>query len=196
MLSLLAALAPLLTRVIGRWFAVPIVVFELVLGILVGPSVLAWVEPVDFFAALAQFGLAMLFFVAGSELDFTAFRGRTGRNAAVGWLLSLGIGILIGLLVGPLGAAIIIGIALSTAILPTLSRFVGSKNTEGAARILCQAVEQRIERSRAAVDITDRVPPHRPTRLRPGSPSRRARGRTSSAGRSGEALAEPRPARR
>ncbi len=117
---LLAALAPLLTRVIGRWFAVPIVVFELVLGILVGPSVLAWVEPIEFLATLAQFGLAMLFFVAGSELDFAAFRGRTGRNAAVVWLLSLGIGILIGLLVGPLGAAIIIGIALSSTALGTI----------------------------------------------------------------------------
>ena len=38
----------------------------------------------------------------------------------------------------PLG---IIGIALSTAILPTLSRFVGSKNTEGADRIQSDAIE-------------------------------------------------------
>ncbi len=38
----------------------------------------------------------------------------------------------------PLG---IIGIALSTAILPTLSRFVGSDNREGAARIQSDAIE-------------------------------------------------------
>lgn len=38
----------------------------------------------------------------------------------------------------PLG---IIGIALSTAILPTLSRFVGAKNTEGANRVQSDAIE-------------------------------------------------------
>ncbi|RPF71843.1 murein biosynthesis integral membrane protein MurJ [Aurantiacibacter spongiae] len=38
----------------------------------------------------------------------------------------------------PLG---IIGIALSTAILPTLSRFVGAKNAEGASRIQSDAIE-------------------------------------------------------
>ena len=31
----------------------------------------------------------MLFFVAGSEIEFAAFRGRTGAGAIFGWLISL-----------------------------------------------------------------------------------------------------------
>lgn len=119
-LPLLAALAPLLTRALSRWVRVPIVVFELVLGILVGPAVLAWVQPADFLETISQLGLAMLFFMAGAELDFDAFRGRTGRRAIAGWLIALAAGILIGTLVGPLGGAIIIGIALSSTALGTL----------------------------------------------------------------------------
>ena len=36
--------------------------------------------PHAFIETLSQFGLAMLFFVAGSEIEFAAFRGRTGRS--------------------------------------------------------------------------------------------------------------------
>ncbi|MGG1909262.1 cation:proton antiporter [Microbacterium sp. NRRL B-14842] len=53
----------------------PIVVFELVLGILVGPAVLGWVEPGPLLEKLSDFGLAVLFFVAGSEIDFRQVAG-------------------------------------------------------------------------------------------------------------------------
>ncbi|MFB9644860.1 cation:proton antiporter, partial [Microbacterium terregens] len=72
-IPLLAVLAPLFARSLGRWVRIPIVVFELLLGILVGPSLLGWAEASDFVGALSEFGLAMLFFVAGSEIEFTAF---------------------------------------------------------------------------------------------------------------------------
>ena len=88
-IPLLAVLAPLFARSISRWVRIPIVVFELVLGILVGPSLLGWAVPSEFVGALSEFGLAMLFFVAGSEIEFAAFRGRAGRFAVIGWLLSL-----------------------------------------------------------------------------------------------------------
>lgn len=39
LIPLLAVLVPLVARAIGPWLRVPIVVFELVLGIVVGPSV-------------------------------------------------------------------------------------------------------------------------------------------------------------
>lgn len=119
-IPVLAVLAPLLARGLGRWVRVPIVVFELLLGIAVGPSVLGWAMPSDFVDTLSEFGLAMLFFVAGSEIEFGAFRGRTGRNAAFGWLISLAAGVGIGFLLAPGEAGVIIGIALCSTALGTL----------------------------------------------------------------------------
>ena len=117
---LLAVLAPLLARALGRWVRVPIVVFELLLGIVFGPSVLGWAHPHAFLATLSQLGLAMLFFVAGSEIEFAVFRGRTGRNAIVGWLISLAVGVGLGWLIAPGEEAVIIGIALCSTALGTI----------------------------------------------------------------------------
>ena len=117
---LLAVLAPLLARGLSRWVRVPIVVFELLLGIAVGPSLLGWAQPHAFIATLSELGLAMLFFVAGSEIEFAVFRGRTGRRAIFGWLLSLAIGIGVGWLIAPGEEAVIIAIALSSTALGTI----------------------------------------------------------------------------
>jgi Kef-type K+ transport system membrane component KefB len=119
-IPLLAVLAPLLARSLSRWVRIPIVVFELVLGIVAGPSLLGWAEPSDFIAALSEFGLAMLFFVAGSEIEFTAFRGRSGRSAVLGWLISLAAGVGLAWLFAPGEFAIVIGIALCSTALGTL----------------------------------------------------------------------------
>jgi Kef-type K+ transport system membrane component KefB len=117
----IAVAAPLLVRGIGRWVAVPLVVFEIVLGLLLGPAVLGWIVPDDFTALLADFGIAMLFFLAGNEIDFRAIRGRPLNRAAIGWIMSLGAGIGIAALVAPhLSAAIFIGIALSSTALGTI----------------------------------------------------------------------------
>jgi Kef-type K+ transport system membrane component KefB len=119
-IPILGVLAPLFARGIGRWVRVPIVVFELLLGILLGPSVLGWAQPSEFIDTLAEFGLAMLFFVAGSEIEFLAFRGRTGRNAAIGWLISLTIGVGAAWIFVPGEEAIIIGVALCSTALGTI----------------------------------------------------------------------------
>ncbi len=120
LVPLLAVAAPLLARGIGRVLPVPLVVFELLLGILVGPSVLGWAQPDALIETLSEFGLAMLFFVAGSEIDAASLRGRLGRRATGGWLLSLVAGIAIGLLIAPVDAAVIVGIALCSTALGTL----------------------------------------------------------------------------
>ncbi|MGB4777970.1 cation:proton antiporter [Microbacterium sp.] len=123
LIPLLAVLAPLAARAVGRWVRVPIVVFELLLGIVVGPSVLGLAGTSAFVDLLSEFGLAMLFFVAGTELQFTALRGRTGRRAIAGWVLSLAVGTALGILVAPPGepaGAIVVGIALSSTALGTL----------------------------------------------------------------------------
>jgi Kef-type K+ transport system membrane component KefB len=119
-IPILAVLAPLLARGVGSVLRVPIVVFELVLGIVVGPSVLGWAVPSDFVETLSNFGLAMLFFVAGTEIEFGEFRGRSGRRAILGWLISLGIGIALGFALMPGETGVIIGIALCSTALGTL----------------------------------------------------------------------------
>jgi Kef-type K+ transport system membrane component KefB len=117
---LLAVLAPILARGLSRWVRVPIVVFELLLGILVGPAVLGWAIPHAFIQTLSQLGLAMLFFVAGSEIEFGVFRGRTGRGAIVGWLISLAAGVGAAWIFVPGEEAVIIGVALSSTALGTI----------------------------------------------------------------------------
>lgn len=116
----LAVLAPLLVRGISRWVRIPIVVFELLLGILAGPSLLGWAEPSEFMSILAELGLAMLFFMAGSELQFRALRGRSGKRAVSGWLISLLGGLAIGWLLAPGEAAVIIAVALCSTALGTI----------------------------------------------------------------------------
>ncbi len=120
LIPLLAVLAPLAARAIGPWLRVPIVVFELFLGILIGPSVLGWTGPSPVVDLLSEFGLAMLFFVAGTEIEFSGLRGRTGRRAVLGWIISLVLGVTIGFVVAPGLGAIVIGIALASTALGTL----------------------------------------------------------------------------
>ncbi len=120
LIPLLAVLAPLATRGLGRWVRIPVVVFELVLGIVAGPSVLGWVQPNEFIDLLAELGLAMLVFVAGTEIQMAALRGRTGRNAWLGWFVSIALGVALGWLIAPGLGAIVIGVALSSTALGTL----------------------------------------------------------------------------
>ncbi len=117
----IAVAAPLLVRAIGKWVAIPLVVFEIVLGLILGPAMLGWIVPDDFMTLLADFGLAMLFFLAGNEIDFRAIRGRPLSRAAIGWIISLAAGIgLATLLAADLPAAAFIGIALTSTALGTI----------------------------------------------------------------------------
>lgn len=116
----MAVLAPLVSRGLGRWVRIPVVVFELVLGIIVGPSVLGWAQPAEFVHTLSEFGLAMLFFIAGTEIELSALRGRSGRGAIWGWLISLAAGVALGFIVNPGQGAVIIGVALASTALGTL----------------------------------------------------------------------------
>ena len=120
LIPLLAVLAPMLARGLGRWIRIPVVVFELVLGILIGPAVLGWAQEHAFIATLSEFGLALLFFVAGTEIQFGSFQGRLGRRASLGWLISLVAGIAAGFVLAPGEAAVVIGVALCSTALGTL----------------------------------------------------------------------------
>ncbi|WP_234661845.1 cation:proton antiporter [Agromyces marinus] len=95
-------------------------VFELVFGIVIGPDVLGWARPSDMFELLADFGLAMLFFLAGHEIDFATVRGRPLARASLGWVVSLAIGLAVGWLLDPDAGAVFIGIALTSTALGAL----------------------------------------------------------------------------
>jgi Kef-type K+ transport system membrane component KefB len=75
----------------------PAVVLEIIAGIVVGPQVLDWVEvdlPVSIVALL---GLAFLLFLAGLEIDVHQLRGQVLRLAVVAYVLTLLLGISVGL---------------------------------------------------------------------------------------------------
>src|SRR5690242_4338812 len=113
--------ASLLASAVGRVAKVPLVVFEILLGLLLGPSILGWIPESDDVDLLANFGLAFLFFMAGNEIDFAAIKGRPIKRASLGWLVSLAVGITLGVLLAPDPiSGVYIGIALASTALGTL----------------------------------------------------------------------------
>jgi Kef-type K+ transport system membrane component KefB len=120
---LIAAIAAITVAVVPRRFAPPVVVVELMLGILVGPEVLDLAETSDFIDFFSNLGLGMLFFFAGYEIDFERIRGKPLKLGAIGWLLSISLAYGIG---GALAAAGIVvsflytGSAMATTAIGTL----------------------------------------------------------------------------
>jgi Kef-type K+ transport system membrane component KefB len=89
---LLAAVAAPLLAEIPLGFRVPVVVLEVVLGIVIGPHVLGLVRFEGFVAVMFTFGMATTLFMAGMELDFGQIRGRPLSLAALGWITSVLLG--------------------------------------------------------------------------------------------------------
>jgi Kef-type K+ transport system membrane component KefB len=85
----IAAIAAITVAVVPSRFAPPVVVVELLLGIVVGPEVLDLAGTDSFIEFFSNLGLGMLFFFAGYEIDFERIRGRPLRLGAFGWLLSI-----------------------------------------------------------------------------------------------------------
>jgi Kef-type K+ transport system membrane component KefB len=75
---------------------VPAVVVEIVAGVVLGPSVLGWVEADLPVQVLALFGLAFLLLLAGLEIDLRGLRGRLLGVAAAGYAVSLALAVLVG----------------------------------------------------------------------------------------------------
>jgi Kef-type K+ transport system membrane component KefB len=105
----------------------PGVVVEIVLGIVVGPSVLGWAHPDEVVRILAVVGLAFLLFLGGLELDLRRLRGPVARLAGAGFGLSLvlagvaGLALAgLGLVDDPLLAAVILTATSLGLVVPTL----------------------------------------------------------------------------
>ena len=98
----IALVAPLALGFFPR-VRVPAVVLEIVLGIVVGPSVLGWLEADLAVQVIALVGLAMLLFLAGLEIDLASLRGRVLGVAVAGYAISLGIGLAAGSVLDAVG---------------------------------------------------------------------------------------------
>ena len=86
---LIAAVAAVTVVALPKRLAPPVVVLELILGIVIGPDVLGIAESDDFLEFFSNLGLGMLFFFAGYEIDFERIRGEPLSLGAWGWLCSL-----------------------------------------------------------------------------------------------------------
>jgi Kef-type K+ transport system membrane component KefB len=118
-----AAIAALAAAQLGRLLPMPVVVVEILLGILIGPDVLGLAEADDFIQFFANLGLGMLFFFAGYEIDFARVRGMPLRLAVLGWVLSLAIAYGIGgllALTGVVLSLVFTGSAMATTAIGTL----------------------------------------------------------------------------
>jgi len=129
-----AFVAPLISDHLSRWVAIPTVVLELLLGILIGPVLLGWAHQGEVVDAISDLGLSMLMFLAGYEIDFARIKGRPLRLAVTGWLISLAAGLLIALGIATWlhgsssddlvshdnAAALVIGLAVATTALGTI----------------------------------------------------------------------------
>lgn len=126
-LILLAILlsARILGEIAGRLHAPP-VIGELLAGVLLGPSVLDWIEPTHTIRLLAEVGVIMLLFEVGLETDVMRLVKAGGKStivAAIGFILPFllgfslsytvfGQGLLVALFIGGTLTATSIGITL------------------------------------------------------------------------------------
>jgi Kef-type K+ transport system membrane component KefB len=95
LVAMVAFASPLLLGLFPR-IRIPDAVLEILLGILIGPAVLGWVEIDAPIRILAQIGLAFLLFLAGFEIDLHRLRGRTGQMAMVAFVFSVALALVAG----------------------------------------------------------------------------------------------------
>ncbi len=117
-----AVLAPLIVRPLRR-FAVPAVIFEITLGIVLGPQVLNLVSAGEGLETLSELGLCMLMFLAGYELKLSSIRGEPLKLSLVSWFLSVLLATVVGLgmhLIGWHGGEVVVALALTTTAIGTL----------------------------------------------------------------------------
>jgi Kef-type K+ transport system membrane component KefB len=93
--SVAAFAAPLVIDRI-RFVRVPVAVAEILLGVAIGPHALGWAEIDEPVQVISLLGLAFVLFLAGFELDLGQLRGQLGRAAGLGFLCTLAVATVIG----------------------------------------------------------------------------------------------------
>ena len=86
-----AAVAAALAAIAPRSLQVPVVVIEILLGIIVGPQLLGLANEDEFVDFFSNLGLGMLFFFAGYEIEFDRIKGEPLKLAVWGWIFSLAV---------------------------------------------------------------------------------------------------------
>jgi Kef-type K+ transport system membrane component KefB len=110
-----ALAAPLVLGLFPR-IRLPSIVLEIVLGIVIGPQVLGWVSIDTPIQVMSLLGLAFLLLLAGLEVEYERFRGRVLRLTVLGYAISFGLALVIGLglhAAGLVRSPLLVGIALS-----------------------------------------------------------------------------------
>jgi Kef-type K+ transport system membrane component KefB len=121
-IALCAVAAPLIAALVPRRL-IPEVVLLLALGVVIGPGVLGLAALGEGIEVLREFGLGMLFLLAGYEIEPRELTGRGGRRALVTWVVCFALALgLVGVvsLTGTINAETAVAIALVSTSLGTL----------------------------------------------------------------------------
>jgi Kef-type K+ transport system membrane component KefB/nucleotide-binding universal stress UspA family protein len=154
--------------VVTRWLGQPLVIAEVLAGIVLGPSLLGWVWPEGMAALfpptslpilkmLSQFGLVLFMFLIGLELDPKLLKGRTHSSIAISFT-----SIVLPFVLGAAAARwlydtysspdvtfvsflLFLGTAMSVTAFPVLARILSERHLLtsrlGAITIACAAVD-------------------------------------------------------
>jgi Kef-type K+ transport system membrane component KefB len=118
-----AMLAPIFAE-LPKSFRIPVVVLEIILGILIGPHAFGLANPSGMVATMGELGLAFLLFMVGLEIDFEKIHGRPMSLAIGGWFLSLFVALVLMYFFNTIGLIqtppILAAVALSTTALGVL----------------------------------------------------------------------------
>jgi Kef-type K+ transport system membrane component KefB len=123
LIVLSAAVAAIVVAVLPKRIAPPVVVLELLLGILIGPHGFDLASTDEFSLFFANLGLGMLFYFAGYEINFDRIRGAPVRLGGWGWLMSIAIAYAAGgvlALLGVVDSLVYTGSAMATTAIGTL----------------------------------------------------------------------------
>jgi Kef-type K+ transport system membrane component KefB len=160
-----------LSRLVGlgfRWIKQPLVIGEIVAGIMLGPSLFGWVAPVlyatvfpheavPFLNVLSQIGLIFFMFLIGLELNPKYLTGQLEvaiLTSHVSILVPFSLGSLLALLLYPIVSndsvaftafALFLGAAMSITAFPVLARIITENNLQGTRlgtlALTCAAVD-------------------------------------------------------
>ena len=114
-MAAVAFAAPFALGLVPR-LRLPAVVLEIVLGIVIGPSVLGWATADEPVTIMSLIGLSFLLLIAGLEVDYDRLRGRLLEVAGLGFVVSFALGLLAGFSLdaaGVVGSPLLIAIMLS-----------------------------------------------------------------------------------
>jgi len=160
-----------LSRLVGlgfRWIKQPLVIGEIVAGIMLGPSLFGWLAPdqaaalfpataIPFLNVLSQVGLIFFMFLIGLELNPKYLSGKVEVAiliSHVSILVPFSLGTLLALLLYPLVSnasvsftafALFLGAAMSITAFPVLARIITENNLQGTRlgtlALTCAAVD-------------------------------------------------------